>query len=372
MTDSIRQMKPFRIRTQEAWTAFVNRESELRELIDKIKTEDVSEALLAKCAEIFSLAFDNPVFELGFNGEKYDLIFSPEGDRVRLFQLAYFARYAPESIQKHWNIIVGRPAVRNYVMRMHDIEVTAEDFQTWVERSDEKELVLSLYCEKLLPLLREDENKAYSLVFILADQVLGEIACMRYIANIRLLPAAIAGKSFSLADMPDFIKTEIDPEGWPASANPESACESWIGYRGNPTEAAEWPLRADVIAGMTCCLPLINAYFNNDNYYMDMLHRDGAVPGFLYWLLEGIGKDEVLALRDQIEETVLQKVSADAVTFTGGASGEVYGYLDFIAWDLPPVMDAAKEVLRDAPVTLAGFHDFDMDSHGVILKENPV
>lgn len=357
----MQDQKPFRVRASKAWTAFLDGEAELRGLMDRAKTEDVSGDLIARCSAIFSVAFSNPAFELGFNGEKYDLIFSPEGDRVRLFQLAYFAGCAPESIKEHWNIIVGRPAVVNYVMRMHGLEVTATDFQTWVEQPAEKKITLSLYCEKLLPLLRENEGNAYSLVYILADQVLGEIACMRYIADIRLLPSPIAGKNFPLANLPAFISTEIDPEGFHASASPQAACEIWTGYRGNPSDAKDQPLRADVIAGMTCCLPLINAYFGRDNYYMDMLLQDGAVPGFLYWLLEGIGKDEVLPLRDRIEEAILQKAGNSAVIFTGGASGIVYGYLDFIAWDYPAVIDAAKEVLSAAPVRQFGFHTFCMD-----------
>ena len=361
-------LTPFQMRTRETWTAFVNVEAELRDLMDRTKTEHVSEDLAARCADILSLAFTHPSFELGFNGEKYDLILSPEGDRVRLFQLAYFAECAPESIKEHWNIIVGRPASDNYILRMHDLEVTAADVQTWVERCGEKDLILSLYCEKLLPLLREHEGQAYSLIYILADQVLGEIACMRYIANIHLLPSPIAGDSFPLADLPAFIKTGIDPEGWSASANAQAACESWSGYRGDPSTAENWPLRADVIAGMTCCLPLINAYFNQDNYYVDMLQQDGADPGFLYWLLEGIDKDEVLPLRDRIEEAIVQKAGTDAVTFIGGATGVVYGYLDFIAWDFPSVMDAAKKALNDTPVRLAGFHLFCMDTTGVELK----
>ena len=362
-----RHLKPFRVRTMEGWQAFADREAHLRSLMDSSKTENVNEELVARCYEILNLAFDSPAFELGFNGKKYDLILSPEGDRVRLFQLAYFAKCAPESIRKHWNIIVGRPAFAKYVMRMHGLEVEAKDFQSWIDIQGEKKFELSLHCEKLLPMLRENESNAYSLAYILVDQVLGELASMRYVTNMKLLTAPNTGEYLPLSDVPDFIKNKIDPEGWAKSADPETACESWAGYRGNPSREESCPLRADVIAGMTCCLPLINAYFGNDNYYMDLLHRDGAVPGFFFWSLDGFGKDDILPFRDQIEAAVLQKAGAAAVTFTGGATGEVYGYLDFIAWDLPAVINAAREVMSAAPVKEAGFHTFRMDIYGVGL-----
>lgn len=360
-------LKPFRVRTMEAWHAFTDREADLRSLMDRGKTENVSEELVARCSEILTLAFDSPAFELGFNGEKYDLILSPEGDRVKLFQLAYFAKYAPESIRKHWNIIVGRPAFAKYAIRMHGLDVNAKDFQAWIEIQGEKKFELSLYCEKLLPMLRENEGKAYSLAYILVDQVLGEIASMRYVTNVKLLTAPNAGECLPLSDVPDFVKNKIDPEGWAKASDPETACDSWAGYRGNPSRQENCPLRADVIAGMTCCLPLINAYFGNDNYYMDLLHRDGAVPGFFFWSLDGFGKDDILPFRDQTEEAVLQKAGAAAVTFTGGATGEDYGYLDFIAWDLPAVINAAREVMNAAPVKEAGFHTFRMDAYVVGL-----
>ena len=32
----------------------------------------------------------------GFNGEKYELILTPEGDKVKLFELVYFQKHAPK------------------------------------------------------------------------------------------------------------------------------------------------------------------------------------------------------------------------------------------------------------------------------------
>ena len=53
-------------------------------------------------------AFDEISFEMGFNGEKYELILTPEGDKVKLFELVYFQKHAPKEVLEHWNILVGR------------------------------------------------------------------------------------------------------------------------------------------------------------------------------------------------------------------------------------------------------------------------
>ena len=40
--------------------------------------------------DTLNLVFDEISFEMGFNGEKHDLILTPEGDKVKLFELIYF------------------------------------------------------------------------------------------------------------------------------------------------------------------------------------------------------------------------------------------------------------------------------------------
>jgi len=363
------RITPFRTRTAKAWAAFTASEARLRDLMDRARTEDTGRELITSCSEILSAAFEGPAFELGFDGKKYNLILTPEGNRVRLFQLVYFAEHAPEYIKEHWNILVGRTRSDNYIMRMHGLEVAAADFTVHAEERSGKKLALSLYCEKLLPLLETNENNAYSLAYILLDQVLGEIASMCYIDDVRLLSAPVGSEGFPLTELPSFIETRIDPDGWSSSADPAAACECYTGYQSTPVMEEDAPLRADVFAGMTCCLPLINAYFGGDDYYMDLLHRDGAVPGFLYWPLEGIGKNEILPLRDRIEAGILEKAGEDAATFTGGATGERYGYLDLIAWDFPAVIRAAKEVLAAAPPGQAFFRSFRRNAYSLALKQ---
>ncbi len=59
----------------------------------------------------------------------------------------------------------------------------------------------------------------------------------------------------------------------------------------------------------------------------------------------------------------------NAVTFLGGASGLYSGYLDFIAWDLPPVLDAAKTFFAESGLSWAGFRVFRRTVGAVRLWE---
>ena len=76
--------------------------------------------------------------------------------------------------------------------------------------------------------------------------------------------------------------------------------------------------------------------FPGDDRIMEEFHQDGAVPGFFYYPLEGIERGTILDMRDSLEKDISDR-AGDAVTFTGGATGTDYGYLDFAAWDLDQV-----------------------------------
>ena len=76
--------------------------------------------LVAQMEETLNLAFDEISFEMGFNGEKYELILTPEGDKVKLFELVYFQKHAPKEVLEHWNILVGRQPIRNIGLRTDD------------------------------------------------------------------------------------------------------------------------------------------------------------------------------------------------------------------------------------------------------------
>lgn len=362
-------IKPFRARTQEAWAAFLAGEGELRALMDQPDREAVSEELVSRCSELLSPAFANPAFELGHNGEKYELILVPEGDRSRMFQMAYFRKQVPKELLNRWNILVGRTRSKNFALRMGGQEVSLEDVQVWAEKTEDSGVGLRLYCEKLAPLMEEHEDQVYSMIYILLDQALGELAAMRYVDYLDILDAPAEGESMPLDRLAQFIETEVDPEGWSRANDPELAGERYTAYQGEPSQEEDWPLRRDVYAGVTCCVPLLKCYLQGDDYYMNRLHRDGVVPGFFYYPLDGIDKKDILDLRDQLEQAIEARCGEGIVTFTGGATGTALGYLDFIAWDLKTLLDSAVEVFAGAPAAWAAFHTFRYNVSGISLKQ---
>ena len=174
-------------------------EAELRQMMDEDKDHTRGAELVAQMQETLNLVFDEISFELGVGGEKHELILTPEGDKVKLFELVYFQKHAPKEVLEHWNILVGRQPLQNIGLRTENgWDISGEDVQIWLEEQGENSFAISAYCEKLLPMLREEEGRAWWMLTTLTDQVLGEIPHMRYIDSFDVLEEPKAEPSFLL------------------------------------------------------------------------------------------------------------------------------------------------------------------------------
>ena len=86
------------IRDRDWWETFAEMEAELRQMMDEDKDHTRGAELVAQMEETLNLVFDEISFEMGFNGKKHELILTPEGDKVKLFELVYFQKHAPKEV----------------------------------------------------------------------------------------------------------------------------------------------------------------------------------------------------------------------------------------------------------------------------------
>ncbi|OUP18756.1 hypothetical protein B5F29_10760 [Lachnoclostridium sp. An196] len=359
----------FRERTEDWWETFAEMEAELRQMMDEDKDHTRGAELVAQMQETLNLVFDEISFEMGFNGEKHELILTPEGDKVKLFELIYFQKHAPKEVLEHWNILVGRQPLQNIGLRTEDgWDISGDDVQIWLEEQGENSFAISAYCEKLLPMLREAEGRVWWMLTTLTDQVLGEISHMWYIDDFNVLEEPKAEQSFLLSQLPDKLKEK----GANLSTDPEAYLNSYLGYKMEPNKDPEADWRLDVMAGSTNCVPLINGYLDADNDFMDALHADGAVAGFFCYPLDTLreeeGTDKIFDFRDKLEEVFTTGDGPEILTLTGGATGLFCGYVDFIAWDIRAVLQKAKEFFKDSDIPWATFHTFRREAGTVNLK----
>ena len=362
----------FRERTEDWWETFAEMEAQLRQMMDDDKDHTRGAEIVAQMEETLNLVFDEISFEMGFNGEKYELTLTPEGDKVKLFELVYFQKHATKEVLEHWNILVGRQPVQNTGLRTEDgWDISGDDVQIWLEGQDENRFTISAYCEKLLPMLQEEEGRVWWMLTTLTDQVLGEIPHMRYIDSFDVLDAPKEEPSILLSQLPD----KLQEKGLDLSTDPEDYLETYIGYKMKPDEDPDADWRLDTMVGSTCCPALINGYLNADNGFMDDLQADGAAAGFFCYPLDTLREEEgtqkIFDFRDKLEEVFTTGDGPEVLTLTGGATGLYCGYVDFIAWDIRTALNMAKEFFEASDIPWASFHTFRREAGTVALKKQP-
>ena len=356
--------KNFRERTQEAWAAFSQIEAELRQIIDTDETHQRGEELVEKCGNALKTALRDTSFELGFNGEKHELILSPEGLRSRLFPLVYFQKQAPESVLEHWNIWVGRQPCEGFELRAGEIEVRAEDVQMWAEETEDHQVSLVLYCEKLTPILKEDTDKVWWALSMLVDQTIGEVSAIAFVAGFDVYAQPKDEPAKLLSELPELLQS-MGLSLWRDGS--DYLENSYLAYELEPVEDPEADWRLDVYTG-SC-----NDYLTARSDMVNEYHKDGIAAGFLLYPLSGFTGEErvkaILDFRDNLRDAILRDAGEEAVTFLGGATGLYCGYLDFIAWDLPAVLTAAQAFFEGSDLPYAHFHAFRRDVGGVPLLD---
>lgn len=366
--------RPFRQRVQEGWQNFLQKEATLRECID---TNMESEAIMGLLDSILSSVFSEVYAEVGYNGEKYDLILNLEGDWSRLFPLVYFKNHAPGEVFEHWNILVGRQAhIENLgacAVRIYGESVSAEDLKVWIDWEEEG-AKLFVYCPKFLPLLKDEDRRgeAYWISYILLDYAIGELAEMKYISGMEVIETPLAGESLSMEQLLPLFMDKLSLRKEELS-NPDRYCELYSAYRMEPDRDATDGLRRDVFAGSGCFIPVLNEFWNGETRIIETFQSDGIETGYFCYPLYGFEGEnrgeQILDFRDYVVAQLEEKLGADSFTFIGGASGIYYGYIDFIAWDSKAVIDAALEVFKETGIDWVMYHSFRQDVDGVTILE---
>ena len=82
----------------------------------------------------------------------------------------------------------------------------------------------------------------------------------------------------------------------------------------------------------------------------------------------GLNREEYFAISHELEDYLSSACGPDVLTLTGGATGIFCGYVDFIAWDLPAVLNKVQDFFADTDLPWADFHTFRREAGTVSLK----
>lgn len=219
----------------------------------------------------------------------------------------------------------------------------------WAEETEDHQVSLVLYCEKLTPILKEDTDKVWWALSMLVDQTIGEVSAIAFVAGFDVYAQPKDEPAKLLSELPELLQS-MGLSLWRDGS--DYLENSYLAYELEPVEDPEADWRLDVYTG-SCRLPvLINDYLTARSDMVDEYHKDGIAAGFLLYPLSGFTGEErvkaILDFRDNLRDAILRDAGEEAVTFLGGATGLYCGYLDFIAWDLPAVLTAAQAFFEEA------------------------
>lgn len=348
-----RTTQSFYQRVKEAKKKFIKKEKQIKTLIEKKQHEDI--------IKVFNQIFKDLeiAFEVGYNGEKYELILSLEGDSTRIFELEYFKEQMPNNILKNWDIVIGRKPMKNFTLKMFNINISADDVDILPSKNGQ-ELNLTVFSEKLLPLFKDNINNAYTLFYILLDNTIGEINAMKYIHEVTILTEPLTN-SIKLSKLLEYTKKEFKGNNL---TDYKQLSQQYVGYQNPKPENCKIPTREDIIAGFTCLYALISGYFNNDNYTVNELNNKGIFTGYLAF---PNSEEDPLEFRNYVEEKITKQLGQDYIKFIGGATGTNFLYLDFIAWDLAVVLKTIKKITKSLAIKEVSIQSFNANEKIIIF-----
>ena len=355
-------MKSFKERTKLFWEKFSEQEKEIRQLIDNISAID-SKELIDKVGNIVSVAFTDQPFELGHNTEsnKYELIFSPNGNETILMQLMYLVEAMPNQLQENWTTYSSSPfshtSSQSLELHIKDqrVKVVAEDFKITTHlNSNAKKINLDIS----IPVISElPENDQYRIIFLMMDRCISEIYTMKYIGEVNIVEEPKKGwlqkafkkedknkDSIPLSKLKAFIDYLITDNDWD---KPNYPYESWSVYKMKPP-LEETSFRKDIFIGTTNSMSLTSDILSGetDIYPIKQLSEDGISLMYLYFSNEKM--ENPLETRNEVEDKLVPLiVDTKIAVLMGTAMGNYHAYLDYMVFDRDAFVEIVSSLLQD-------------------------
>lgn len=363
----------FRERAQAAWRRLEADDAAIRRAFECGRDE-----------EAFALVDDALVdvtgdFLLTYNevSNRFELVLSPEHERLNLYKLAYFRWLAPASFLEHWDIVLGLQAHDGARYETGKRVLFSDDISVWPEFSDaEGYVTLKAYSKGLARELAESPQVAYDAFLALADETVGEVRLMRCLDGATLLETPLEERPMDLVELRGQLEVHL------AAASPEpldsvDAClDTEFAFTRMPQadgQSADGE-RGDTFIGTSCCPELVDEFWDGETYLADAALSCGIVVGWLFFphgmpIAVGEAGEYVTQLLDETLDALMAAIGDETALFIGESIGTTYCYIDVVVWDFGAFIEAARGVLATMPVIdVCAFHTFRRGVASYALK----
>ena len=350
----------FADRVEKAWEAFAEQEAELRQLVDNGASGDEIQELAFSSLK---LAFPNLAFEIG--SQNYHIILSANGTWVLYPLFRFFLSRMPESVREHWKFSIGRTANPGLSVDFGEGVISTEEVLVYFTKDEGGESVsVGVYH----PLLLEGDSPAWWRAEVLVDNAVGELVVTEFISVINVLEEAPNEEdSFKLSELRDMLAMLYSKD--PRWENIDVILQGTMNYRfGNQEDIEPTDLRLDIQTGTTTIPRFVSEFAKDESGLMDLFHRFGCVGGFFAFDVPGLNEMEeaereaaIDAACSALENHLRTHPKGNYADFIGRAVGRFHVYVDFLAFDIQKVCDAAFEFFKQYDTSFAAFQTYRRD-----------
>ncbi|HLP50623.1 MAG TPA: hypothetical protein VK154_07035 [Chitinophagales bacterium] len=327
---------PFKQRVTLFWQLFTAQEKELRDSISAGNTEKIIDLINS----FFKRSNIEIAFQTGFNGDKYEFFFSPEGNRNVQFLTRCIIDMSPHL--QHWLFYPSKPGVSE--SRLSEISIKLSDdtgitpgelFITPVLDEERNRFDIKVYHRALTNL---PENDRFMITFLLLDEALGEYGTEMFIGKIEHSGTRSDGDIdlITFRKRVDGYKAEI---GFDEDTTPDQLRSL---YTIKPQDKSSYSLREDVYVINTTNIQLFENYGKSN-----LLEKFGASYIFAAIDMALFDMENFLNQRDEISDNIdLEMQNANDGFVVGFATGKQKCYIDLIIFDADNSISRLKAVLQ--------------------------
>jgi hypothetical protein len=331
----------FKARVEDFWSWFATVAPRFYETIEEKKCASLEPEVSRKVDEILpGFAW---VFGPGENGVGHSYTLSGDGNPHRQLLTAYWKSRAPQIAG--WTFYASRPrsaVVAGYRLQLAD-GGSFDPGEFWITPTvDEANEKIGIHAwHPKFPQMEERQRRF--VLFLLLDEMLGELGTQRWIGRMELSDARL-GESMPLRELRPFVDETIARHGWKLSA----PGEGFTLYRlESPHD--RFP-HGDIFIGLTAQFAIVDDYLEAKGELEDPLEGTGAGYVYVTFPITFLPEGEESVARGRLEEAVDGALAgASSGRCLGGAMGKRFGYLDALIFD----GERSEKLIRD---TLRGLN----------------
>ena len=277
----------------------------------------------------------------------------------------FFLSRMPESVREHWKFSIGRTATPDLSVNFGEGVISAEEVLVYFTKDEGGESVsVGVYH----PLLLEGDSPAWWRAEVLVDNAVGELVNTEFVSAINVLEEAPNEEDcIKLSELRDMLAMLYSKD--PRWENIDVILQGTMNYRFKERDDVEpVDLRFDIRSGTTTIPRLVSEFAKDESGLMNLFHRFGCVGGFFAFDVPGLDEmDEsqreaaVDAACSALENHLRTHQEGNCVDFIGRAVGRFHVYVDFLAYDIREVCNAAFEFFKQYDTSFAAFQVYRRD-----------